>query len=56
MSDHGTTSSMSRAGNVWDNPAMESVFSYLKTKNAARRVYLTRNDTSTDVLDYIERF
>jgi len=27
MTDHGITCSMSRSGNVWDNPAMESFFS-----------------------------
>lgn len=32
MADHGTTCSMSRSGNVWDNAAMESFFSSLKNR------------------------
>jgi putative transposase len=56
MADHGITRSMSRSGNVWDNAAMESFFSSLKTERTARKVYRTRNDASADVFDYIERF
>lgn len=44
MSDHGITCSMSRSGNVWDNAAMESFFSSLKTERTARKIYRTRND------------
>lgn len=54
--DCGTTCSMSRAGNVWDNSAMESFFSTLKTERTARKVYRTRNEARADVFDYIERF
>jgi putative transposase len=32
MADHGIVCSMSRSGNVWDNAAMESFFSSLKTE------------------------
>ena len=42
MADHGIPCSMSRAGNVWDNAAMEGFFSSLKTKRTARNVYRTR--------------
>jgi len=56
MADHGITCSMSRSGNVWDNAAMESFFSSLKTERTARKVYRTRNDARADVFDYIERF
>ncbi|MDP3261885.1 MAG: type II toxin-antitoxin system PrlF family antitoxin [Tabrizicola sp.] len=52
----GITCSMSRAGNVWDNSAMESFFSSLKTERAARKVYRTRDEARADVFDYIERF
>ncbi len=38
MADHGITGSMSRSGNVWDNAAMESFFSPLKTERTARKV------------------
>ena len=47
---------MSRAGNVWDNSAMESFFSTLKTERTANKVYRTRNEARADVFDYIERF
>lgn len=56
MVDLGITCSMSRSGNVWDNAAMESFFSSLKTERTARKVYRTRDDARADVFDYIERF
>ena len=56
MADHGITCSMSRSGNVWDNAAMESFFSSLKTERTTRKVYRTRDDAKADVFDYIERF
>ena len=56
MADHRITCSMSRSGNVWDNAAMESFFSSLKTERTARKVYRTRDDARADVFDYIERF
>lgn len=37
MADHGITCSMSRSGNVWDNAAMESFFSSLKTERIRRK-------------------
>jgi putative transposase len=56
MADHGVTCSMSRSGNVWDNAAMESFFSSLKTERIARKVYRTRDEAKADVFDYIECF
>jgi putative transposase len=56
MTDNGITCSMSRSGNVWDNAAMESFFSSLKTERIARKTYRTRNQARADVFDYIERF
>jgi putative transposase len=56
MADHDVTCSMSRSGNVWDNAAMESFFSSLKTERIARKVYRTRDEAKADVFDYIERF
>nr|WP_086008753.1 IS3 family transposase [Nitrospirillum amazonense] len=56
LSDNGITCSMSRAGNVWDNAAMESFFSSLKTERVARAIYQSRNQARADVFDYIERF
>ena len=53
--DCGITCSMSRAGNVWDNSAMENFFSR-KTERTARKVYRTRDAARACVFDYIERF
>ena len=47
---------MSRRGECWDNAAMESFFSTLKTERCARTVYRTREQARADVFDYIERF
>jgi transposase InsO family protein len=41
MADHGVVCSMSRSGNVWDNAAMESFFSSLKTERSVRKRYRT---------------
>ena len=62
LADHGVTCSMSRSGNVWDNAAMESFFSSLKTERIARKAYRTRDQAQAqaqaraDVFDTIERF
>jgi putative transposase len=40
MADSGIVCSMSRSGNVWDNTAMESFFSSLKTERTARKIYV----------------
>jgi putative transposase len=47
---------ISRRGDVWDNPAMESFFSSLKTERTSRSRYRTRNQVRADVFDYVERF
>ena len=46
MADHGVVCSMSRSGNVWDNAAMESFFSSLKTERTARIVPNARRGQS----------
>ena len=56
LKDQGITCSMSRAGEVWDNSAMESFFSSLKTERTSRKIYRSRTDARSDVFDYIERF
>ena len=56
MADNGVVCSMSRSGNVWDNAAMESFFSSLKTERIGSKVYRSRDDARADVFDYIERF
>ena len=55
MADSGIVCSMSRSGNVWDNAAMESFFSSLKTERTERKTYRTRNEARADVFDYIEQ-
>ncbi len=56
MADNGVTCSMSRSGNCWDNAAMESFFSSLKTERIGKKVYRTRAQAKADVFDYIECF
>ena len=56
LAAHGIICSMSRAGTVWDNAAMESFFSSLKTERTAAKTYRTRAQAKADVFDYIERF
>ncbi|RYX97840.1 MAG: hypothetical protein EOO28_03145 [Comamonadaceae bacterium] len=52
----GITCSMSRRGDCWDNAAMQSFFSSMKTERLSRKVYRTREEARSDVIDYIERF
>jgi putative transposase len=56
MADNGVTCSMSRSGNVWDNAAIESFFSSLKTERIGKKIYRTRAQAKADVFDYIECF
>lgn len=56
LADQGITCSMSRKGDCWDNAAMESFFSTLKTERTSRKRYRTRDEARADVFDYIERF
>jgi putative transposase len=56
LADNGVSCSMSRSGNVWDNAAMESFFSSLKTERTDRKVYRSRAEAKADVFEYIERF
>jgi putative transposase len=56
LAAQGIVCSMSRRGDCWDNAAMESFFSTLKTERASRTIYTSRNQARADVFDYIERF
>lgn len=56
LDSHGIVCSMSRRGNCWDNAAMESFFSTLKTERLSRKRYRTRDELRADIFDYIERF
>jgi hypothetical protein len=44
------------SGNVWNNAALKSVFSALKTERTARRADHMRDDARADVVDDLERF
>jgi putative transposase len=39
LADQGIVCSMSRAGNVWDNAAVESFFSSMKTERVSRKIF-----------------
>jgi putative transposase len=56
LEDNGIRCGMSRAGNVWDNSAMESFFSSLKSERVHRSRYRTRDEARSDIFDYIKRF
>lgn len=56
LAGHGIVCSMSRRGDCWDNAAMESFFSTLKTERTSKSNYSTRDHARADVFDYIERF
>lgn len=56
LGELGITCSMSRAGNVWDNSAVESFFASLKTERTSRRTYRTRAAARADIFEYIECF
>lgn len=47
---------MNRRGDYWDNAAMESFFSSLRTERLSRKVYRTRDELLYDVFDCIKRF
>jgi putative transposase len=51
---HGLQASMSRRGNCHDNAVAESFFQLLKRERIKRRIYSTRDDARSDIVDYIE--
>ena len=56
LKDLGITCSMSRSGHDWDNSAMESFYSSLKTERTARKTYRSRDEARADLFDHIETF
>lgn len=54
LSRHHMTSSMSRAGNCWDNAVAESFFATLKTELVADVRWATRAEASAALFRYIE--
>lgn len=53
---HGLVSSMSRCGNCYDNAVAESFPQLLKRERIKRRIYVTREEGTSDVFNYIEMF
>jgi putative transposase len=47
VAELGVTCSMNRSGNVWDNVALETFFSSLKTERIRGRIYRTRDPQSS---------
>ena len=56
LTTQGIECSMSRRGDCWDNAAMESFFSTMKTERCSRTHYVTRDHARADIFDYVERF
>jgi putative transposase len=56
LAGHGLEPSMSRAGNCYDNAAMESFWSTLKLELVYRQTFLSRAQAQTAIFDYIETF
>jgi putative transposase len=56
LREEGILCSMSRAGEVWGNSAMKSLFSSMKTERIARKVYRPRDEIQAEVFHCIERF
>jgi putative transposase len=56
LSSHGLEPSMSRAGNCYDNAAMESFWSTLKLELVYRQQFATRTQAQLAIFDYIATF
>ena len=56
IKDYRMVQSMSRAGNCWDNAAMESFFKTLKVERVYRTRYESRAQAKLDIVDWIEGF
>ena len=56
LATHGLQASMSRAGNCYDNAAMESFWSTLKNELVHRHTFATRAEARVAIFEYIEVF
>ena len=56
LAEHHCVASMSRKANCYDNATMESFWSTLKHELIYRRSWLTRDQATTAIFDYIEGF
>ncbi len=56
LKHNGMICSMSRLGNCYDNPAMESFFHSLKVEQVHHDDYRTRDEARSAIFDYIDVF
>jgi putative transposase len=56
LTEHGMTASMSRSGNCYDNAAMESFFSTIKTELVNPQDYATHQQARSSIFEWIEVF
>ena len=56
LAAHGLEASMSRAGNCYDNAAMESFWSTLKNELVHRQTFATRAAARAAIFEYVEVF
>jgi len=56
LAAHGLEASMSRAGNCYDNAAMESFWSNLKNELVHRQAFATRDQARAAIFEYVEVF
>jgi putative transposase len=56
LREHGLVPSMSRKGNCWDNAPVERFFGSLKRERTDLRLFATRDEARSCVVDYIEMF
>ncbi len=56
LKSHSLECSMNRRGNCHDNAVAESFFQLLKRERIKQKIYGTREETRSDVFDYIEMF
>ena len=56
LAEQGLEPSMSRAGNCYDNAAMESFWSTLKLELIYRRKFATQEEARQAIFDYLETF
>ncbi len=56
LKDQKMVCSMSRKGDCWDNAPMESFFHTLKTELVHHRIYRTREEAKSEIIEYIEMF
>ena len=56
LAAHGLEASMSRAGNCYDNAAMESFWSTLKNELVHRQIFATRAQARAAIFEYVEVF